>query len=395
VSFDLVVAGGSFAGLVLATSARGRVALIEKGEVGEGQTSACATTLDAIEKLGLEAATEAVHDTAVFHHRRGAVRFRLPYRLCTFDYRTFCRLLLERFDGELIGAAATGVRAPASGRAVVCTTRGDVEAGAVVDATGWRAVLACSADPWFPATAARSYGLEQAAYPGDPAPPTAPGPREHHTGPDASGFRDNVQESGVTGRGEGGLRFHFSPHVHGAGYGWAFPAGPVTRAGLLSYLAADGVRDATVRFLAAEQIAGTGWHGGYLPAGLRPPLAGPVFTLGDAAGHCLPLTAEGIRPAIYFAQRLAALLDREREGATRADTRAAWRALHAGHRRGYAVLHALQGGLRGWPDPPLGALFRWYAKEGGLYRWVGRSYWRLSAPIIPAPFGAHLAEASA
>ena len=35
----MVVAGASFGGLVLATSLKGRVALIEKAEVGDGQTS--------------------------------------------------------------------------------------------------------------------------------------------------------------------------------------------------------------------------------------------------------------------------------------------------------------------------------------------------------------------
>ena len=29
-----------------------------------------------------------------------------------------------------------------------------------------------------------------------------------------------------------------------------------------------------------------------------------MFFVGDSAGHCLPLTAEGIRPAFYFALAL-------------------------------------------------------------------------------------------
>ena len=89
---------------------KGSVALIEKGEVGDGQTSACATTLDVVQKLGTEGAIEEIQDEGVLHTRRRTVRFPLPYRFCTFDYRTFCRLLLDRFDGDLITAAATRCR---------------------------------------------------------------------------------------------------------------------------------------------------------------------------------------------------------------------------------------------------------------------------------------------
>ncbi|MGB2939755.1 MAG: NAD(P)/FAD-dependent oxidoreductase, partial [Candidatus Dormiibacterota bacterium] len=145
-TYDVVVAGGSFAGLITATSVRGRVALVEKGEVGEGQTSACGTTLDLVQKLGLEESIEEVHDEGVLHTRNHTVRFKLPYAFCTFDYGTFCRMLLDRFNGDLVTAAATGVE----GRWVI-TDQGSVEGRLLVDATGWRATLACSVAPTFPA----------------------------------------------------------------------------------------------------------------------------------------------------------------------------------------------------------------------------------------------------
>jgi len=152
--YDVVVAGGSFAGLVLATTVTGKVALIEKGEVGEGQTSACGTTLDLVEKLGLEESIEEVHEFGVFHTSRGSHRFRLPYPFCTFDYRAFCRLLLGRFDGDLVKASALGVEAGA-----VLTDVGSVPGRVLVDATGWRATLACSVEPEFPAHVAITYGF--------------------------------------------------------------------------------------------------------------------------------------------------------------------------------------------------------------------------------------------
>ncbi|HEV1997497.1 MAG TPA: NAD(P)/FAD-dependent oxidoreductase [Candidatus Dormibacteraeota bacterium] len=349
-SYDVVVAGGSFAGLVTATALRGRVALIEKGEIGDGQTSACGTTLDAVQKLGLEESIEEVHDEGVMHLRGGVVRFRLPYRFCTFDYRTFCRLLMERFDGDVVRAAASGVRT--DGRTAVVATDGPaVEARLAVDATGWRATLAKSVQPAFPARAQVTYGLEMPA----------------------------------TGWDDPGLHFYFDPRVRAEGYGWSFPAGPVARAGVLSYVAPEGVKASTDDFLAAEGLRGSRYHGGYLTAGLRPATAGPVFLVGDSAGHCLPLTGEGIRPAIFFAQQLSSLLNQVIGGRrTRFEAAAAYTALQQEHARKYRILRGAQVGLRGWPDPPMGSFFRTYAAEGALYRWLSRAYWDIAAPLLPA-----------
>jgi menaquinone-9 beta-reductase len=350
VSYDVAVAGGSFAGLVTATALRGRVALVEKGEIGEGQTSACGTTLDAIQKLGLEASIEEVHDEGVMHLRGGVVRFRLPYRFCTFDYRTFCSLLLERFDGDLVRAAVSGVRTD-GGEVALLTDGPEVEARLAVDATGWRATLARSVTPAFPARSQVTYGLEMPA----------------------------------TGWDDRGLHFFFDPRVRADGYGWSFPAGPVARAGVLSYIAPEGVKASTDDFLAAEGMRGSHYHGGYLTAGLRPAVAGTVFLVGDSAGHCLPLTGEGIRPAIFFAQQLSGLLNAVITGRrTRFDAAGAYAALQAEHTRQYRILRGAQAWLRGWPDPPLGWLLRNYAAERSLYRWVSRMYWEVAAPIVPA-----------
>ena len=42
------------------------------------------------------------------------------------------------------------------------------------------------------------------------------------------------------------------------------------------------------------------YQGNWIPHKLRPATEGGVFFAGDSAGHCLPLTAEGIRTALYF-----------------------------------------------------------------------------------------------
>ena len=41
-------------------------------------------------------------------------------------------------------------------------------------------------------------------------------------------------------------------------------------------------------------------QGNWIPHQLRPATDDGIFLAGDSAGHCLPLTAEGIRTALYF-----------------------------------------------------------------------------------------------
>src|SRR5438270_316141 len=42
------------------------------------------------------------------------------------------------------------------------------------------------------------------------------------------------------------------------------------------------------------------FQGNWIPHALRDATEDGVFFVGDSAGHCLPLTAEGIRTALYF-----------------------------------------------------------------------------------------------
>ena len=42
------------------------------------------------------------------------------------------------------------------------------------------------------------------------------------------------------------------------------------------------------------------YQGNWIPHRLRPATEDRIFFVGDSAGHCLPLTAEGIRTAFYF-----------------------------------------------------------------------------------------------
>jgi flavin-dependent dehydrogenase len=85
-----------------------------------------------------------------------------------------------------------------------------------------------------------------------------------------------------------------------AGYGWSFPAGEEVRIGVGSFDPRFHVREPTVRLaedLGADTVR---YQGNWIPHALRPATDAGVFFVGDSAGHCLPLTAEGIRTALYF-----------------------------------------------------------------------------------------------
>jgi flavin-dependent dehydrogenase len=85
-----------------------------------------------------------------------------------------------------------------------------------------------------------------------------------------------------------------------AGYGWSFPARDELRIGVGSFDPRFHVRETTE--LLAEDLGRdrVRYQGNWIPHELRRATEGGVFFAGDSAGHCLPLTAEGIRTALYF-----------------------------------------------------------------------------------------------
>src|SRR5687767_580229 len=97
--WDVLVCGASFAGLAVArelTGSGARTLIVDRYEVGERQTSACAIPTAWMEGLGLEDAIQQTFGELVVHCPHGSVRWRLPWTFCTFDYRTTCRLLREQ-----------------------------------------------------------------------------------------------------------------------------------------------------------------------------------------------------------------------------------------------------------------------------------------------------------
>lgn len=265
--YDAIVVGASFAGLAVARRLRGRVLLLDRHEVGAVQTSACGTPLWVPQALGVEASVLQVHTRVVVHAPTRTVVFDvsdMPY--CTFDYRRFCRGLLDQTEAEFVRTAVTGVR-----DGTVETEAGRFTAPCLVDASGWRGILVRQDDR--PASGPVSFGLETVAdYEGD------------------------------------ALYFWAAPGPERDVISWIFPVGPESRVGVGSYAGDSKLKRPLVRFMHDLGLAPARYHGTYFPAGLREPTVGRVFAVGDAAGHCLPLTAEGIRPALYFGDQCGRLV---------------------------------------------------------------------------------------
>ena len=263
--YDVIVCGASFAGLAVARELAdaGRVLLLDRYEIGERQTSACAAPTEWLQVLGLGDSIRQTFDRLVMHTPRSTVRFPLPWTFSTFDYPQLCSLLDDQNDADFETAKVEGRGPERDGAIEVRTDRGPVSAPLVVDALGWRRIL--DGTGYQPPDAPLSRGLE-------------------------------VHPHGAAGE----LEIWIDRAVVPAGYGWSFPAHDEVRVGVGSFDPRFHVKEPTVDLAQRLRHDAVRYQGNWIPHRLRAATDGDVFFAGDSAGHCLPLTAEGIRTAFYF-----------------------------------------------------------------------------------------------
>jgi menaquinone-9 beta-reductase len=262
---DVLICGASFAGLAVARELKGTgadVLVIDRYEIGERQTSACGIPTGWLEQLDLQAALQQTFGELVIHTPHTTVNYGLPWTFSTFDYRTLCGVLWD----QVPPAHFTFETAKVDGRSdhTVHTDRGDIRATHIVDALGWRRVLGIG-ENIQPPDALLSRGLEV------------------HPGGSGRDMEIWIDRSYVP-----------------AGYGWSFPAGHEVRIGVGSFDPRFHVREPTERLAADLSAESVRYQGNWIPHALRAATEDGVFFVGDSAGHCLPLTAEGIRTALYF-----------------------------------------------------------------------------------------------
>jgi flavin-dependent dehydrogenase len=93
---DVLICGASFAGLSVARELVGtgaRVLVVDRYEIGERQTSACAAPTAWLEAMGVGRSMRQTFDTLVIHTPHTTARMHLPWTFSTFDYSELCALL--------------------------------------------------------------------------------------------------------------------------------------------------------------------------------------------------------------------------------------------------------------------------------------------------------------
>jgi flavin-dependent dehydrogenase len=304
---DVLICGASFAGLATARALAGAgadVLVIDRYEIGERQTSACAVPTPWFEAMGLRRSARQVLPHMSFHTPHGTARMELPWTWTAFDYRELCLELWEQCGDASFEIAKVQSRTGA----VVHTDRGDIDAPLVVDALGWRRVLGPGPNVQ-PPEATISRGLEV-----------------HPHGDDGTDLDVWIDRTLV--------RY---------GYAWRVPAGGEGRIGVGSYEPRHHVRDGTVETAARLGQPPVRFQGNWFPHRLRPAAEDGVFFAGDSAGHCIPLSGEGIRTAFHFGTACGRELQAVLAGAkTRDAALRDYARFSASHRRPYEYAYALQ-----------------------------------------------------
>src|SRR5690348_1520488 len=100
---DVLICGASFAGLAVArelADSGASVLIVDRYEVGERQTSACAAPTSWLHNLALQDSIQQTFGELLCHTPRGDVRWQLPWTFSTFDYRTLCAALFAQTDAR-------------------------------------------------------------------------------------------------------------------------------------------------------------------------------------------------------------------------------------------------------------------------------------------------------
>jgi menaquinone-9 beta-reductase len=331
--YDVIIVGASFAGLAVARRLRGRVLLLDRHQVGTVQTSACGTPLWVPHALGVASSVLQVHDRLTVRAGSHVITYDLTsVPFCTFDYRRFCEGLLSQCEVRFL---RTPVVSLDEGRIV--TGAGPFTAPIIVDCSGWRGVLVNGPDP-KPAPDAYTFGLET---------------------------RTSLSDDKLT--------FFIDRAVIPRGLGWIFPVGIGSLIGLGSYRGVSRLRSALERYVRAQGARPGPYHGTYFPNRLGDATVGGVFAVGDAAGQCLPLTAEGIRPALYFGAECGRIVQRVISGELSLSAALeCYRARVEQYRAAYRALQGVQWLTAHAPVRVLAALTQLAAGRPLLPRWWPR-----------------------
>jgi digeranylgeranylglycerophospholipid reductase len=310
--YDAVIVGGSFAGLAVAGELKDyKVLLIDRKPIGTRRTSACGTVHSFARQIGCEESVLQVFSEGALHTQSDEIVAKLAEPFCTFDYFKFCNALKDSGNFDFLMANARGVE-----KSSVVTSRGRFKGKAIVDCSGWRAVLASSIDASFVDMKKLFAGIETNA---------------------------KVREDR--------LAFYIDPGIIRNGYAWVFSAGKEARVGVGRYEYGGSLVPELKAFVGRFGRKPGALTGNYVPTKLREPVVGNIFLAGDSAGQALPLTIEGIRKSFIYGRKCGAVIRSiaDEEISLRAGL-GEYREFVMRSRAGYRLMRTMQSGVSqaGW-----------------------------------------------
>jgi digeranylgeranylglycerophospholipid reductase len=318
--YDAVIVGGSFAGLAVASELKDyKVLLIDRKPIGTKRTSACGTVHSFAKQIGCEESILQVFSEGAAYTPWADIFVKLAEPFCTFDYYKFCNALKESGNFDFLIANARGVE-----KSKVITSKGSFKGKAIVDCSGWQAVLASSIDRSFVDMKKLFVGIETTA---------------------------KVREDR--------LAFYFCPDIVENGQAWVFPAGGEARVGLGRYEAGGNLMPKLTVFLKRFGKKPCALTGNYVPTKLREPVVGNMFLAGDSAGQALPLTVEGIRKSFIYGRKCGAeIRGIAGEEINLKDGLDEYREFVMKSKAGYGLMHAMQSGVSFQDGWLINAVFR-------------------------------------
>ena len=306
---DVLICGASFAGLTVARELRAtgaRVLVLDRYEIGERQTSACAAPTEWLRNLGLEASIRQTFDSLLVHTPAvERARWPLPFTLLDVRLPRSCARCCSSRRGDAEFETAKVIERTGS---TVRTDRGDVTRAADRRCTR-----------------------------------LAAGARAGRQRPAAGRRRSRAAWRCIRPASAHDLELWIDPRYVDAGYGWSFPARDELRIGVGSFDPHDPVKQPTLRLVEDVDAAPRRLPGQLDPApasGRRPRTA--CSSPATAPGHCLPLTAEGIRHGVLLRDRARARAARGARGppGPRGGAEALRRASARAHRWKYEAIYA-------------------------------------------------------
>lgn len=336
--YRVAVIGASFAGVAAIRQLKEKVLLLDRAQPGAFQSSACGLPKSWVDTLGLGSSIlfACPRFRCVMNGLEVPIDIEEPF--CTIDYKKFCEEGTRRPHVDFVQTKVTAIE----GQTLV-TDRGTFEADVILNASGWNAVGRGSTP------ALKGVGIETEI--------------PNHT-PD--------------------FQFHFDDAFirNGYGYAWAFPCGETTRFGVIKYYGEHNLKDILGTWLEKKGLKMGKLHGGAVPAEpVNPVVQGAVFYMGDSAGHCFPLTGEGIRPSMYFATFLGWMVQEWIDGKRTLDAvRRDYEALVEAQTRRLRQVLRIQQVVNRFPTG-MAILLRW-GTRGGFFKYAAGKYLHCYRPPV-------------